>query len=158
MASKNAVRYRGVSSGMPPVSRFRSGHMPTGMSVTTAIDSLSESDMDTCSDSDNECYGGRYSLEASPQDDKIPMGGGGPRQNGFLNGGRGRGFASAYRGFADDDDESESVTSSEVNSTSTGSNYASVLERKFRVDSNFAGTSQMPNKESLKQVRIYPCS
>ncbi|KAK6154180.1 hypothetical protein DH2020_013819 [Rehmannia glutinosa] len=63
-------RYRGLSPGLPSVSRFRSGHMPAGMAGSQVTDYLTESDMDTCSDSEGEGYGARYSLEASPQDDK----------------------------------------------------------------------------------------
>ncbi|KAK6150355.1 hypothetical protein DH2020_015287 [Rehmannia glutinosa] len=122
------LRYRGNSLGLPSVSRYRSGHMHSGMNVSRVTDNLSESDMDT-SDSEGERYGARYSLEASPQDDKIPNGG--ARQNIFLNshssdagssanyldrlGGRGGGFSTAHRG------------------------------------ANLSGTSMQPNKDSMKQ-------
>ncbi|GER27315.1 DNA repair protein RAD50 [Striga asiatica] len=65
-----------LNQGMPSVYKFRSGHMPSGIKTTGNPASryhLCESDMDTCSDSEDD--GARYSLEASPQDDKVTSGG-----------------------------------------------------------------------------------
>ncbi|PIA46481.1 hypothetical protein AQUCO_01500196v1 [Aquilegia coerulea] len=59
--------------GLPPASKFRSGHLPSGVIPVSravpinGVDSEFGSDMDT-SDTDDEVYGGRYSLESSPQD------------------------------------------------------------------------------------------
>lgn len=161
------LRYRGSSLGLPSVSRFRSGHMPSGMDVSRVIDNLSESDMDT-SDSESERYGARYSLEASPQDDKVPNGG--ARHNAFVNarsgianspgnytdrqGGRGGGFSAAHRDFVYDE-SSESVTSSEVNSTPPRSNNGNLLEKKYNPGANPSGTSMRPNMTTVKQVRAF---
>lgn len=158
------MRYRGNSSSLPPVSRFRSGHMPAGMTVNRVTDNLSESDMDTCSDSDGEGYGARYSLEASPQDDKVPSGSAkfGARSDsasGLGNylerqGGRGGVFSAAHRGFADDE-STESVSSSEVSSTPPRSNNVFVLERKIKLGANdLSGINSRSNIETLRQVRF----
>ncbi|KAL3630486.1 hypothetical protein CASFOL_023470 [Castilleja foliolosa] len=104
-------KYRaGNTSGMPSVSRFRSGHMPAGMS-TVSKGYISESDMDTCSDSDGER---RYSLEASPQDDKVP---------------NGLSFASA---------------------SSSGRNGV-VVEKRFKVGTNFTRVVLNSNSETVQQ-------
>lgn len=161
--SFGGLRYRGSSLGLPSVSRFRSGHMPSGMSVSRVVDNLSESDMDV-SDSEDERYGARYSLESSPQDDKVPNGG--SKNDAFVNarggdafpgnfsermGGRGVGFSAAHRGFVYDD-SSESVTSSEVNSTPPRGNNGILRERKSNTGANFTGTSMQPNNDSVQQV------
>ncbi|KAL3630223.1 hypothetical protein CASFOL_023207 [Castilleja foliolosa] len=131
MSNQNSVagsRFRG-SLGLPSVSRYRSGHMHSGMNVTRVIDNLSESDMDT-SDSEEERYGARYSPEASPQDDKIPNWGAkhtvipnayssdSSVQGSCLErlGARAGGFSATNRGFVYDE-SSDSVTSSDVNVT-----------------------------------------
>ncbi|KAG8373426.1 hypothetical protein BUALT_Bualt11G0023000 [Buddleja alternifolia] len=151
-------RYR---AGLPSVSRFRSGHMPN---VNRVTDNISDSDMDTCSDSDGENYGASYSLEASPQDDKIPNGGTKHNSGGFVNSRGGFGdylerngvglSAGNRRGFVNGD-SSESVSSSEANSTPPrrGGNGV-VLERKFKVGANF---NLQSDYETVKQgFRIAP--
>ncbi|KAI3718029.1 hypothetical protein L1987_70015 [Smallanthus sonchifolius] len=59
--------------GLPPASKFRSGHLPgvipTSQVPGEDINSASENDMST--DSDGEVYGGRYSLDSSPPDDIV---------------------------------------------------------------------------------------
>ncbi|KAL1569676.1 hypothetical protein AAHA92_01126 [Salvia divinorum] len=135
------LRYRGNSLGLPSVSKFRSGHMS---SVSRMMESLSDSDMDT-SDSEGGGYGARDSPEASPQDDKVA--------NDFANtpgnyydriivGNHG----SAY------DESSESVTSSEVNSTpdTTSSNSISV-KKQYNAGANPSNTSVQPNTQTLRQ-------
>ncbi|KAL0396508.1 UNVERIFIED_CONTAM: hypothetical protein Scaly_0099200 [Sesamum calycinum] len=158
------LRYRGGSSALPSVSRFRSGHMPIGMTVGRVTDNLSESDMDTCSDSEGECYGARYSLEASPQDDKIPNGNAkhsafmsarNGNASGFGNylerqGARGGGYAAAHRGFVNDE-SSDSVSSSEVSSTPPRSNNGNVLEKKFKLGPNFSAINVQSSTETVKQ-------
>ncbi|PIN16970.1 hypothetical protein CDL12_10361 [Handroanthus impetiginosus] len=157
------VRYRGTASALPSVSRFRSGHMPAGMNVNRVIDNLSESEMDTCSDSEGECYGARYSLEASPQDDKVANGS--TKHSAFLNGrignasglanyyerpgGRGVGFSAAHRGFVND--ESESVSSSELSSTPPTSNNSNILEKKIKLGNNFSSINVSSSSETVKQ-------
>lgn len=153
------LRYRaGLSSGMPSVSRFRSGYMPTG--VTSNV---SESDMDTWSDSEGECYGTRYSPEASPQDDKLPNGGRGGYASGIGNfldrqGGRGGGYSTTHRGFGEDD---ESSVYSEASSIPPPRHErGTVLEKKFKAATNFSGISSLSNVETSREVRtfsLYSC-
>lgn len=162
------LRYRGGSLGLPSVSKFRSGHMPSGMNVSRVIDNLSESDMDT-SDSEGERYGARYSPEASPQDDKVANGGArhnysvtahtaaGASSPGYYYdrvGGRGSGLSAAHRDSAYDD-SSESVTSSEMNSTPASSNNGISLEKRYNPGLNISSTSMQPNKQTMKQVRAF---
>ncbi|KAF8411383.1 hypothetical protein HHK36_003932 [Tetracentron sinense] len=74
------IRSGGRGFGLPPPTKFRSGHLPSGViPVPRAIpkdadDSGSGSDMDVTTDTEDEIYGGRYSLDSSPQDDRIPNG------------------------------------------------------------------------------------
>ncbi|KAL1817630.1 hypothetical protein ACET3Z_020204 [Daucus carota] len=62
--------------GLPPTSKFRSGHLPDRIPVSRTIprqydDSRSESENDMSTDSEEGVYGGRYSLDSSPQDDRV---------------------------------------------------------------------------------------
>lgn len=72
ISSRNGAR----GFGLPPPSKFSSGHLPPGVVPISqvfpgeATNSASENDMST--DSDGEVYGGRYSLDSSPQDDRVP--------------------------------------------------------------------------------------
>ncbi|KAI5654995.1 hypothetical protein M9H77_32182 [Catharanthus roseus] len=66
----------GRNVGLPPPSKFRSGHLSGVIPVSRVIpgdldDSESASDNDMSTDSE-EIYGGRYSLDSSPQDDRVP--------------------------------------------------------------------------------------
>ncbi|XP_019455624.1 PREDICTED: uncharacterized protein LOC109356653 isoform X1 [Lupinus angustifolius] len=67
----------GRGFGLPPPSKFRSGHLPANaIPVSTVLpantrDSVSNSDS---ADSEEEVYGGRYSLDSSPQDHRAPNG------------------------------------------------------------------------------------
>ncbi|XP_057973118.1 uncharacterized protein LOC131161393 isoform X2 [Malania oleifera] len=68
----------GRGFAMPPPAKFRSGHLPLG-AIPRPIpddtgDSVSGSDPDLSTDSEGEGYGGRYSLDSSPQDGRIPNG------------------------------------------------------------------------------------
>lgn len=62
--------------GLPPPSKFRSGHLPGVIPVSRTIpgevDSGSVSENDMSTDSEEEVYGGRYSLDSSPQDARAP--------------------------------------------------------------------------------------
>ncbi|KAF8377347.1 hypothetical protein HHK36_030724 [Tetracentron sinense] len=74
------IRNGGRGFGLPPPTKFRSGHLPSGVvPVSRAIprdadDSGSGSDMDVTTDEEDEIYGRRYSLDSSPRDDRIPNG------------------------------------------------------------------------------------
>lgn len=69
----------GRGFGLPPPAKFRSGHLPSNaIPVSRTIpgdvdESGSHSDNDMSTDS-GEVYGGRYSLDSSPQDERIPCG------------------------------------------------------------------------------------
>ncbi|GKE79981.1 hypothetical protein Tco_1549981, partial [Tanacetum coccineum] len=65
ISSRNGAR----AFGLPPTSKFRSGHLSGVIPILPQEDSHSENDMST--DSDGEVYGGRYSLD-SPQDNRVP--------------------------------------------------------------------------------------
>ncbi|XP_051117593.1 uncharacterized protein LOC127242192 [Andrographis paniculata] len=146
MANADPV-YRSRSSSMPSVTRFRSGLMPSAMGGGRVTGSISVSDTDTYSDSDDgEGYGGRYSLEASPQDDKISNSSSNPSS--YTNGRAGNfsdraaarniGFSGVRRGIVDDE-SSESGMSSDVSSILHRKNQGVVLERRFTARSNFSG-------------------
>lgn len=67
----------GKGFGLPPPSKFRSGHLPTNAIPVRTIpvdgdESGSASDNDRTSDSEDGIYGGRYSPDSSPQDDRVP--------------------------------------------------------------------------------------
>lgn len=66
----------GRGCGLPPMSKFQSGHLPAGAMSRIPIDADdtgSGSDDDLTTDSDREeVYGGRYSLDSSPPEDRIP--------------------------------------------------------------------------------------
>ncbi|KAK9063154.1 hypothetical protein SSX86_017024 [Deinandra increscens subsp. villosa] len=73
ISSRNSSR----GFGLPPASKFRSGHLPGVIPISQVlpgedINSASENDMST--DSDAEVFGGRYSLDSSPQDDRVLSG------------------------------------------------------------------------------------
>ncbi|XP_076884501.1 uncharacterized protein LOC143533654 [Bidens hawaiensis] len=62
--------------GLPPASKFRSGHLPgPGVipisQVLPGEDTNSASENDMSTDLDGEVYGGRYSIDSSPQDDRV---------------------------------------------------------------------------------------
>ncbi|KAJ6829490.1 uncharacterized protein M6B38_357610 [Iris pallida] len=72
------LRRGGGAFGIPPPEKFRSGHLPRGVippSRAMAMDNndYSElgSDMDESSDTEEEVYGGRYSLDSSPRGEDI---------------------------------------------------------------------------------------
>ncbi|XP_050206018.1 uncharacterized protein LOC126655767 isoform X2 [Mercurialis annua] len=59
--------------GLPPA-KFQSGFMASDKFPVSRGVRGSGSDMDISSDSEDEVYGDQYSLDSSPQDDKIPNG------------------------------------------------------------------------------------
>ncbi|GLT79898.1 hypothetical protein SLA2020_513670 [Shorea laevis] len=74
------VRTGGRGFGLPPASKFRSGHLPSSaIPVSSALprdadDSASVSDNDMSVESEEDVYGGKYSLDSSPQDERVPSG------------------------------------------------------------------------------------
>ncbi|XP_022889843.1 uncharacterized protein LOC111405269 isoform X1 [Olea europaea var. sylvestris] len=72
----SSIGNRGRGIGLPPPSKFQSGHLPGVISMSGIIPgdsdgSRSVSDNDMTTDSEEEVYGGRYSLDSSPQNDRI---------------------------------------------------------------------------------------
>ena len=67
------IRSGGRGFGLPPPSKFRSGHLPASAipvsrTIPGEVDaSASGSDNDMSTDSEEDVYGGRYSLDSSPQ-------------------------------------------------------------------------------------------
>ncbi|XP_044475499.1 uncharacterized protein LOC123203264 isoform X2 [Mangifera indica] len=67
----------GHGFGLPPPTKFRSGHLPaTAIPVSRTLprdagDSVSASENDISTDSEDDVYGGRYSLDSSPRDPRI---------------------------------------------------------------------------------------
>ncbi|GAV59244.1 hypothetical protein CFOL_v3_02775 [Cephalotus follicularis] len=65
-----------LGSNLPPPAKLRTGHVPSGVLSASKLLRVSGndsgSDMDITSDSEDEIYGGQYSLDSSPQDDKVP--------------------------------------------------------------------------------------
>ncbi|KAI7754526.1 hypothetical protein M8C21_028896, partial [Ambrosia artemisiifolia] len=60
--------------GLPPASKFRSGHLPGVIPMSQVLpgeDTTSASDNDMSTDSEEEVYVGRYSLDSSPQEDIV---------------------------------------------------------------------------------------
>ncbi|XP_022734370.1 uncharacterized protein LOC111287412 isoform X3 [Durio zibethinus] len=77
------IRTAGRNFGLPPPAKFRSGHLPataipvmsTTLTGNVEHDSASASENGVTTDSEEDTvYGGRYSLDSSPQDERIPNG------------------------------------------------------------------------------------
>ncbi|KAI4389465.1 hypothetical protein MLD38_001690 [Melastoma candidum] len=74
------TRHGGRGLGLPPTSKFRSGHLPASalpMSRTLhddAEDSGSASEEDMATDSEEETLGRLYSRKSPPQDERVPNG------------------------------------------------------------------------------------
>ncbi|GAB4861340.1 hypothetical protein Ancab_036501 [Ancistrocladus abbreviatus] len=70
------TRSAGRGFGLPPPGKFRSGHLPpSAIPVCRVIPgdaSVTGTDNDTRSESEEDAYGGRISLNSSPQDDRVP--------------------------------------------------------------------------------------
>ncbi|KAJ7958937.1 Pesticidal crystal cry8Ba protein [Quillaja saponaria] len=72
---------------LPPPSKFRSGHLAeNAIPISTTIpidvdDSGSNSDNDVGTESEEEVYGGRYSLDSSPQDHRVRVPNGAAHRN-----------------------------------------------------------------------------
>ncbi|XP_077213565.1 pesticidal crystal cry8Ba protein [Tasmannia lanceolata] len=76
-------RTGGRGFGLPPPAKFRSGHLPSRVIPVShsipidAEDSGFGSDMEETTDSEEDIYAGRYSLDSSPQDNveaRVPNG------------------------------------------------------------------------------------
>ncbi|TKY56317.1 hypothetical protein E2542_SST20760 [Spatholobus suberectus] len=174
----------GRGFGLPPPAKFRSGHLPANaIPVSTAMpaetgDSGSNSDNDDSVDSEEEVYGGRYSLDSSPQDRRVPNGA--ARRYGNLTQ-RGPRYASDYtysevsssretlvgrpdtvrdpmmRGAANvrqsgftEDDSSDSAASSEFSTTQVGSVNGALPRSRTYFSEGYA--SSVPSRMNVKSV------
>nr|GLL48126.1 uncharacterized protein LOC109170389 [Ipomoea trifida] len=129
------LRSGGRSAGLPP-SKFQSGHLSGVIPVSRVIhadsdDNGTASENDMCTDSEEEVYGGRYSPESSPQDERPPS----------------RGAAQRYYNYAQrrvPQYGSESAFSDDVDVNSSretiGRGIGHVAERAVR------GTSRFPER------------
>ncbi|KAF9607683.1 hypothetical protein IFM89_038154 [Coptis chinensis] len=72
-----AFHFRIATSNLPPPAKFRSEHLPPEFIPITRVvpedldDSEFGSDVDKTTNSEEEVYGGRYSLDSSPQNDTL---------------------------------------------------------------------------------------
>ncbi|KAI3751766.1 hypothetical protein L2E82_22857 [Cichorium intybus] len=66
ISSRNNSR----SFGLPPPSKFKNGVVPISQVLPRDDSNSTSEDMST--DSEGEVYGGRYSVDSSPQDDRAP--------------------------------------------------------------------------------------
>ncbi|KAJ4714529.1 Pesticidal crystal cry8Ba protein [Melia azedarach] len=136
------LRNGGRDIGLPNTFKFQNGHFSSGVvPVSQTVhfsgnDSGSGSDMDISPDSDDEGYGGKYSVKSSPQDDKI-----------------GNGAAPMYAKTMRNNGTAEgelpySATSTEVSFTHSGSNNCCAsLKGTYAADSYSCVTSR-PNFET----------
>ncbi|KAF5185958.1 pesticidal crystal cry8Ba protein [Thalictrum thalictroides] len=78
--NKSYIRSTGRGVGLPPPAKFRSGHLSSGIISMPRVlhedpeDSGFGTDIDEITDSEEEVYGGRYSLDSSPQNDRNTRG------------------------------------------------------------------------------------
>ncbi|KAK9109094.1 hypothetical protein Sjap_017154 [Stephania japonica] len=145
--------------GLPSAAKFRSGHLPTGaaaIAVTRVGGDESGSDMDDSVDTEDEVYGGRYSVESSssPQHDDrsrrqrysnvskaLP-----PRKQSYVISHNGCSDFSSSRvggvGRSDysDDESLDSLVSSECGSTGEGSNASSAPKRGNYVSESYSSS------------------
>ncbi|KAE9615218.1 hypothetical protein Lalb_Chr04g0252951 [Lupinus albus] len=170
--------------GLPPPSKFRSGHLPaSAIPVSTVLqadtgDSFSNSDNDDSIDSYEEVYGGRYSLDSSPQDLRAPNGAARRYGNFAQRGARGgsdytysevsssRETLVGRRGVTRDplvrtahvrqsgfteDESSDSAASSEFSTTQVGSINGTVLRNRTYVSEGYA--SSVPSKMNVQSAK-----
>lgn len=154
---------------LPPPSKFRSGHLPmTAIPLSRTLprdaeESASASENEMITDSEDDVYSGRYSLDSSPQDQRIP-----PHGNSVQRHAR---YASDY-GYSDvsssretifgrernvgerlvrgsertvyteeDEEESDSAASSEFSTTQVASvSGASGMRRRANVSEGYASS------------------
>ncbi|KAK7385380.1 hypothetical protein VNO78_31097 [Psophocarpus tetragonolobus] len=176
----------GRGFGLPPPAKFRSGHLPANaIPVSTVMpsetgDSGSNSDNDDGFESEDEVYGGRYSLDSSPQDRRIPNGAarrfGNPSQRGpwyasdytysevsssreTLAGRPGtvrdpmmRGAANVRQSGFTEDDSSDSAASSEFSTTQVGSINGALPRSRTYLSEGYA--SSVPSRINVKSAAV----
>ncbi|XP_051126770.1 uncharacterized protein LOC127248464 isoform X2 [Andrographis paniculata] len=140
-------RCRGTSPVLPSVSRFRSGYLPSGVNVNPVMVNQSDSDMDTFDSSEeDQHFGARYSLESSPQDDKID---GGISQHNKTVGGVGNCIErqGGRCGAVVDDESSPKVTSKASKRVTCA---ATILEPKIHLAPNSSSSNVQEYERQLE--------
>ncbi|KAG5052607.1 hypothetical protein HKD37_02G005259 [Glycine soja] len=174
----------GRGFGLPPPAKFRSGHLPANaIPVSTVMpgetgDSGSNSDNDDSIESEEEVYGGRYSLDSSPQDRRVPPNGAARRYGNLtrpryasdytysevsssretLVGKPGtvrdplmRGAANVRQSGFTEDDSSDSAASSEFSTTQVGGSINGALPRgRTYLSEGYA--SSVPSRMNVKST------
>ncbi|GAV66816.1 hypothetical protein CFOL_v3_10326 [Cephalotus follicularis] len=180
------IRGGGRGFGLPPPAKFRSGHLPSAaIPVSRTLpgdsdDSGSASDNDVSTDSEEDVYGGRYSIDSSPQDERMPSGtadryGNPERHPRYASdylysdvsssretvvGGQGHVADKLLRGngrhpvgqnvYMEEDESSDSAASSEFSTTQTGSIKGVVPRRRAYVSEGYA--SGAPFRANVKSA------
>lgn len=181
----------GRGFGLPPPAKFRSGHLPANaIPVSTAVpaetgDSGSNSDNDDSIESEEEVYGGRYSLDSSPQDRRVVDGAarrygngnltqGGPRyvsdytysevsssretlvgRPGTMRDSMMRGASNVRQSGFTEDDSSDSAASSEFSTTQVGGSINGALPRS-RAYLSEGYASSVPSRMNVKSAAEKP--
>lgn len=174
----------GRGFGLPPPAKFRSGHLPANaIPVSTVMlgetgDSGSNSDNDDSIESEEEVYGGRYSLDSSPQDRRVPPNGAARRYGNLtrpryasdytysevsssretLVGRPGtvrdplmRGATNVRQSGFTEDDSSDSAASSEFSTTQVGGSINGALPRgRTYLSEGYA--SSVPSRMNVKST------
>jgi len=170
--------------GLPPPAKFRSGHLPANaIPVSSTMpagvdDSGTDSENDVSIESAEEVCGGRYSLDSSPKDHRIPNGGAHrygnltqrPSRYGSdftnsevsssretVNGRPGvvrnplvRGTGNARQSNFTEDESSDSAASSEFSTTQVGSVCGAVPRTRAYVSEGY--TSSVPSRMNVKHA------
>lgn len=154
---------------LPPPSKFRSGHLPaTAIPVSRTLprdaeESASASENEMITDSEDDVYGGRYSLDSSPQDQRIPPHGNSAQRHTHYASDYGYSDVSSSRETIfgrernvverlvrgsertvyteEDEEESDSAASSEFSTTQVASvSGASGMRRRANVSEGYASS------------------
>lgn len=154
---------------LPPPLKFRSGHLPaTAIPVSRTLprdaeESASASENEMITDSEDDVYGGRYSLDSSPQDQRIPPHGNSAQRHTHYASDYGYSDVSSSRETIfgrernvgerlvrgsertlyteEDEEESDSAASSEFSTTQVASvSGASGMRRRANVSEGYASS------------------
>lgn len=182
----NLLNGRGFD--LPPPSKFRSGHLPTtAIPVSRTLprdaeESASASENEMITDSEDDVYGGRYSLDSSPQDQRIPPHGNSAQRRAHYVSDYGYSDVSSSRETIfgrernagvrlvrgsgrtvyteEDEEESDSAASSEFSTTQVGSvSGASGVRRRTYVSEGYASSvaSHANVRSTAQKVGILSC-
>lgn len=174
----------GRGFGLPPPAKFRSGAIPVStVRPGETGDSGSNSDNDESIDSEEETFGGRYSLDSSPQDRRAPnvaasrygnLTQRGPRyasdytysevsssretlvgRHGTLRDPMMRGATNLRQSGLTEDDSSDSAASSEFSTTQVGSINGAPLRSRTYLSEGYASSvpSRMTVTGAAEKVR-----